>query len=906
MIPYQRVATTLPKDGPYFAANEIGLTDLWKERPAADGRGVRVGVSDEGFDLLHPALQEAKDATGKTVPKVADLGTLTTPDEDSAWVRLGDPTETKHGSFDAAGRTWIAPEDGTYRFGIFGRELILGPQNNSRVKKLSISVGVLWDEKSGHVWVDTDGDYSFRNQRAIGDYGVTHDVDWFGTKEGLDDNRIPFGLKMNPAQNAIYIRIGGEHGAFIAGALAGNKLTGGAFDGAAPNAQLVDDSLTGITLIASIVKLFSRPDVNVINRSGGIGRGGYTGSQEGKEDFARHVLQRVITVYDKPIATFSAAVGTIHVNDYAGPEMLRRNRQLEPPYRDTINSFVWSLPDGLVNVVLAPSANLETDSRYMPQDVIGEDGKRRAYSGESFNPPAPYGYVIGANNSPTIPVVSGLLADLISEARQEHVRYNAVRLNNAVFTGTRLLEGFPVSQQGYGLVNAAQSWDQLSKMAKADDPANPELTSFTISRVVAGDTIEVQGFHADLFEPRERFEDEVWITRRGGYAGERRYTFSLRGNDGSYELLDREATLERDKAVRVRFQVNHASGWKIVFLELRDAAANVVMQDVPLSVSAPDLPDKIGIGIDRYESMIPPLRTEYRYIGSGTDIQATRYEVQIPYTHSEGYIPGLRYTQLEAPPGNPVDAEHHVGPMQTYESLIANNSGARVQMMWWENRGRPEYATQYDGPAPDVPIHATLVVTKFAIAMKQTQEGSLSVTNRLAEINGHVELYDAKLAASEMHGQGNHAMAEPEREVPAGLSEWRVRVTSPAKGVHTDAFLFDCTGKKGCDLVSQQEITGKGAYLVVDNPEAGAWKIVVRSREQVSGNCDYKLSEARLVRTQAGATEMDTKHTNAEKWTVALPSTTQYAAFRIAGTQGVQNEKDGLLIAMTPLSPSLP
>jgi len=38
-IPYPRVAKTLAPDGPYFAAGKIGLTELWKEHPEADGRG---------------------------------------------------------------------------------------------------------------------------------------------------------------------------------------------------------------------------------------------------------------------------------------------------------------------------------------------------------------------------------------------------------------------------------------------------------------------------------------------------------------------------------------------------------------------------------------------------------------------------------------------------------------------------------------------------------------------------------------------------------------------------------------------------------------------------------------------------------------------------------------------------
>jgi hypothetical protein len=905
-IPYPHVATTLPADGPYFATHEIGLDELWKQHPEADGRGVRVAVPDEGFDLLHPALLKARDAEGKTVPKVADLGALTSSEEDSGWVDLGKPIVIQDGTFQAAGRTWRAPAGERFRFGVFTKELVLGPQGNSHSKKLELSVGVLVDEDKRLAWVDTDGDGSFVNQRPLGDYGQSQDVDWFGTQRGDDDNRIPFGVKLYPARHAIYVRVGGGHGALVAGPLAGNRLTGGLFNGAAPGAQLIDESLGRSTLIAAMVQMAARPDVDVINRSGGIARAGYTGNREGIEDFAQRVLERLSAVYRKPIVCFCDAAGSVFVDDYASAEMLRRNRQLAPPYRDTINGGLSGRSDGLVNTVLAPSANLETESRYDPIDILWDDGKRHAYSDSSFNPPAPEGYVIGANNSPTIPVVSGIFADLISEARREHIPYDADRLNNSIFTGTRFLDGIPIAQQGYGLVDAAHSWDQLRKMAEADDAGSPQLTSFVISRRDGSEEQVVQGYKADVSKPGEQLAGELWITRHGGPAGGRQYVFSLRGDTANFELIDQGATLIRDKAVRVRFRTNGKPGWNICFLELKDAAAGVVMEDVPLSIRAPDIAKPLGPGIERYEADIPPLRTQLEYVEVGYDVQAARYEVKIPYTSSLVSFPGGRSETHTAPPGDPVDAAHHVGPMQTFRSLVANSEPG-TQTVFWENRGRPEYATSYDGPAPDVPIHATVTVTKYAVAMAKTSEGALAVTNQLAEVTGHVELYAAKLASSEAKGAGNHAMAEVERDVPADVAEWRVKVTGAVSGIHADAYLFNCTGKTGeCYIVSQQPITEKGALLIADKPKAGKWKIVIRSREQLSEEPTYKFSEAQLTAAQTRTPEADAKHAGGDRWSVALPATAQYAAFHIAGTPGVEREKNGLLVAMTPLSKDIP
>jgi hypothetical protein len=912
-IPYPHVATTLPPDGPYFASKEIGLNDLREQHSEADGRGTRVGVADEGLDLLHPALEEARDSDGTVVPKVADLDTLGWPEEDSSWIRFDDPIQTKSGTFEAAGRMWTAPQDGLYRFGIFHQDLVLGPENNSLAKKLSISVGVLWDEQAGRVWVDTDGDGSFKNQRALGDYGVTHDVDWFGTKEGESDNRIPFGIKIDTTREAVYLRIGGEHGNLVTGPLSANRLTGGLYDGTAPGAQVVDEGLTRTTLLASIVKMFARNDIDVVNRSGGLGRAGYTGDRAGIEDFAQRVVEPMISVYRKPIATYSAATGTIHVNDFAGAEMLRRNRQLGPPYKETINSFVWFLPNGLVNVVLAPSANLETDSRYKPQDMLFPDGRRYMWDEGKKNPPAPDGYVIGANNSPTIPVVSGLLADLISEAKREHVRYDVDRLNNSVFTGARLLEGFPASEQGYGLVNAAQSWDQLSKMANADDPSNPELTSFTVSRADGDKTINVQGFQADLVKAGASLRDELVITRHGGYAGSRLYTFALRGNDGSFTLLDRGAALVQGKPARVRFRTNGAAGWHIAFLELRDAKAGVVMQDVPLSVRVPEVPEKIAPGVDRYKSIIEPLRSERRYPWVGDDVQAARYVMRIPYTGPENIstrgFPGGRYRDTKEPPGEPVDAVHHVGPMETLESLVRNDEPG-TQEVFRENRGRPEYATVYDGPAPDVPIHAELSISKYAVGIRKSGERSLTISNKLAEVEGRVELYDATLRRGFLNGTGLHGAGEVERALPANLAEWRVRVTSGSSlSGAADAFLLDCSGKEGCSVAAQQEISAASKTMVIDKPQAGSWKIVVRSRAQVSGGQSYQISEALLISSPVGIETSDSKYASGASWSVSLPrkgSDAQYSAFRIAGTLGNEHEKNGLVVAMTPLEAEAP
>jgi hypothetical protein len=912
-IHFPQVASSVPSDGPYFAADEAGLTALWRDHPEADGRGVRIAVVDSGLDLLHPALQVARDVNANLVPKVADITTSSSPERDTNWVQFGDLVLVTNGRFLAAEAIWTAPMNGAFRFGIFSKQLILGKQPNSDLRKAEISVGVLWDEQSNRVWVDTDGDRDFRNQRALGNYAETNDVDYFGSKENDTDNRIPFGIKIDRVRRAVYLSIAdGYHGAYIAGSLGANRLTGGLFDGAAPSAQLIDVRVPTrggdkIDFVPQLLDAFARKDVDVINLSGTLGR-----PWNREQDFYRHVQERATTVYDKPIVCLCEATNALEVQDYQSAEMLRRNRRTPPPYVESMNSVVFFNPIGLVNNVIAPSANLITQSRYVLKGYYGEDG---LYQVSETDIPVPRGYDIGDNPSPTIPVVSGILADLISEARRKHIRYNVVRLVQAVMTSTRMVRGFLASEQGYGLVNAAGAWNQLAKMADADDPGNPVLTSFTVFRSRGENPSEVSGFSADTPKAGGVLHGDLWITRRGGYSGARDYALSLRGDKGTYTLFDHKTRLVRDQPVRVRFAAKITSGFHVAFLQLRDAKADVIMQEVPLSLRVPQPPKMLALGVEEYESAIPPRHVKHFYVRLGEQTQAARFVTRMPYEGrhiNQGWLPGLGRMYPNLPSGDSVDAAHHVGAMVQFESLIANDE-PEPQEILWANRGFAEYEGPRDDPAPNVPIAASLTVEKYAIAFAKRDSQSLLATNKLAEINGRVELCDATLVPSKLIGSGSHDLATLQRTLPAHLSQWRVSVSSPGQST-VDAFLLDCTGSDGCSVAEHRVIASGASTLVVDDPKQGDWRLVVRTRDPIELQHIYHVREALLVPNISGIEANDAKHATGTTWSVSLPpkqTDAQYVAFRIAGTVDsaqAMNEtgRQGLRIAMTPVTPGAP
>jgi len=335
------------------------------------------------------------------------------------------------------------------------------------------------------------------------------------------------------------------------------------------------------------------------------------------------------------------------------------------------------------------------------------------------------------------------------------------------------------------------------------------------------------------------------------------------------------------------------------------------MQQVPLSLKVPNIPEALAAGVDKYTATMAPRRDDTRLIYLDSDVQAARWQIKIPYERddADAYGPGGISCGGKKPDGPPLDAKHHVGPLVTCDSLV-RNEGPGFQYVLWENHAfHAEYETPYDPPAPTAPITGSVIVTKYAVGIKREGD-KLDLKNSLAGVEGRTVLYDASLQSETLKGVGSHSMGELDKTLPANLAEWRLSVTAkePSDSA-ADVYLLNCTGKNGCYAAATQEISPFAKTLVVENPQAGAWRIAVRSRDQVKHPVSYEIHEALLTPATEPIVTADSQHASGASWTIPLPKTqsdAQYAAFRIAGTPGNAREKKGLVIAMTPLSANTP
>jgi len=917
-LPIPQVATELHPEGPYFPTEESGLAALRRLYPKADGRGTRIAIVDSGIDLLHPALEQAVDATGNPVPKIVDLGNLSAPDIDDSWVNFGEMMHPANQRISFAGRTWIVPSDDPYQLGIFAKKLSLGdPYQPGGPVEVDIRVGVLWDSAKGLVWVDTDGDGDFTNNRPLADYAKKQDIEWFGTRTADEDNRIPFGVKIDGERNAVYLQISrGGHATFIASTAAANRLTGGLFDGAAPMAQLVDFVAEG-GLMSAIVLAAQRPDVDVVNWSGVIALPTIPE--------ARPFVERVLKVYKKPLVCLCSAMGTISVEDYQSVEMLRRNTGAPQPLVESMTAGIQSF-DGTINEIVAPSAALTAQSRSYPHTYKGADG-RRYFSPNYAESPAPDGYEIGSNASPTISYVSGVIASVVSLAKQRNIRYDATRIADAVFLSSKLVPGFPAAVQSHGLIDASGMWHQLETMSQVDDPNSAELTSFEVSRGKDVARTRVYGY-TEEFEKSgdEPIDRELWVTRHGGDSGARRYRLLLRGDIGGFSLRETIADLPKDVPVHIAFRVTPKPDQHVAFLQLVEDKSGVAMHEIPLEIKSPhDVLETIAAGVNRLTTRIPPRRLLRHKIAVDPRAQAIRVGIEIPFDGKPGFGPELAgphfqmtaFTPLTSepnagpskPPDATIDSQHHIGPMRRLEGIIDANARG-LWTLAWDNRGTPEYENPYDEPAPDEPLVATMTMSNYAVSLQKFGNEKVKVRNLLADVTGRVEFFAGRLVNQTLSGVGTHGYAIERFRVEPDTAVLRLELKADSKDFPAHVFALSCEGKfawNTCDVEKQVALENGRAVVTINEPQEGEWRIVVFPDED-KRPVAYELKQVALrsvekptdyihfthLATRMATVPTETLHADSANLLV-------YGGFRISPVAG---QKDGTLIALSPLTQS--
>ncbi|GLZ41203.1 S8 family serine peptidase [Actinokineospora sp. NBRC 105648] len=557
-----------PRVNPYMPTGDTNAAQFVNEHPTWDGRGTTVAIVDSGVDLDHPSLN--KTSTGER--KITDWVTYTDPtftngvnnDDDPTWIQMSTPT--------TGPANGLPGESGELRYGVFNeRDARLGGEVGSDVDRdgnpagSSGLFGVLWNPTTGTVWVDTNQNKNFGDDKPMTDYKVKYDTGTFGKDNPATPVResMPFVVQTDVANNVVNIGIvSGAHGSHVGGIVAGNRLFGGTVNGAAPGAKLVSVRvclfITGCTnhaLLEGMIYAARDAKVDVINMS----IGGLPALNDANNARAE-LYDKLIDTYDvqmfisagnsgageNTVGDPSVANKVVSVGSYITKETWKSNYGSDLGRNESLHGFSSRGPredGGFKPEIVAPGSAISTVPTWqLGQPVAG------TY-------PLPPGYAQFNGTSMASPQAAGAAALLVSAAKAKNVSHSAAQIRTAFKSTARFIGGLGAYEQGNGLIDTKKAWNLLKSNPATTDitasvPVNTALSSFLKTPGVGVGINDREGVKAG-----DRYTRTYTFTRTSGPNYPVTYFANWVGNDGTFNSPP-VVTLPKGSAVKYTVNVN--------------------------------------------------------------------------------------------------------------------------------------------------------------------------------------------------------------------------------------------------------------------------------------------------------------------------------------------------------------
>lgn len=853
--------TDTPSINPYLPSAAIGAPQFVAAHPSFDGRGVVVGVIDTNIDLLLPELQSAKSLEGKTVPKFADVVAAArnaiVPIDDashiSGYLRVDMQTSvsTNNSSLSYQNRNYLAPADGKYRIGTLD-ERTPGPtgdlNRDGNPAGSNPLFGLLWNQTTNTVWVDTNQNLNFADEKPMTDYLVRHDVGMFGQDDPQTPLRetVGFTIQTDMRLQSVFVIPGyGLHGTGVSGAAFGAGFFGGQMNGVAPGAQIISvPSGRGARVTAAVIEglitAMKDPRVDVVT----IQFGNYVQQNDGRATFSV-IADRLIKRYEKLIfaaagngtdglnAITSPADGTevIAVGSYLSSATSRVNNGFALRDTDNLNGYTSHGPtkDGRLKPdLLAPTNTLSTRPGF-----LAPEQRLEPYS-------LPVGYQIFGGTSTASPFAAAGAALLISAAKQTGVKYDARRLRWAMLSSARYLPKYGPETQGSGLLQIQAAWEALKN---APEPI--DIVTRAPVKAILSD---------NLLEPNQGsgvFEREDWaagqsgwrkltLTRTSGRPGPMQFQLRWTGNNGTFTGPS-EISLPLNVSIDVPILISpKTSGVHSARLDLVSPDGALVHQVMNTIVAAEQLTAHNKFTVTRSgKNEWPHSQSYFVKVPPGTP--ALKVDVRIiegsvmPLLHKPN---GRFYYSLARDTATFGYTRYQTGG--TWSRVIANPDAG----VWQIVIDNCKFSERPLGTGK-----AAFTVTAALLGVEMKVSDSIRAYARdfnqpteMRYINSHAPFVGETSTVGLASAFGTDVTFSSDEfkkfEIDVAPGATRVGATVEQRDVvsgDVDLYLFDCTAGE-CKLRDFSAGAGSSEKVAVDSPAAGKWKVIIDPFR----NCDRR------------------------------------------------------------------
>lgn len=419
----------------------------------ARGAGALVAVLDTGVDPGHPDLQRTADGRRKIVGWYDTTGE---GDVDTSATR----TEPVPG---------IASKSGVYHLGWFKEadvpndEAFNSDLNRDGDKEDSFGVLVVDAAEAGvydTVYVDTNLDGDFADEKPMRAYNLAYDINRFGrddpeTKAVVEEVNFVVTRVDRDGKGVNFGYDGGQHGTHVAGIIAGN----GAFQGVAPDAQIIairvltsagsgdwSGIIKGIQLAADL-------GATVVNMS----LGGLDELNDGNDPQSLLIdrLSREKNV------TFAIAAGN------SGPGLNTVALPGTAAEAITVGAYVspatfeadYGIPGVPSEGLWFFSSNGPSEDGSLKPNVVAPGSARSSVPGWAGS------YAVFQGTSMATPQTAGAIALLQSAAKARNIPYTSLKIRKALEMGARELD-YQAAEQGHGLIQVDAAFAHLARMAR--------------------------------------------------------------------------------------------------------------------------------------------------------------------------------------------------------------------------------------------------------------------------------------------------------------------------------------------------------------------------------------------------------------------------------------------------------
>ncbi len=611
----------------YTADDDVGLKEWFAEHPTFDGRGVTIALVETAAPpFTDPTLQSAKTLDGRDVPKIAGILNTIGPDRpDDTRVVLDTEVRAQTTWARVGGRTYILPRPGAYRFG-----LLVLPAGGHLVHQFA----VLEDLDSADVWIDADGDASFEDEAPLADLNERFEPRVLKVAAPRKAD-VSFVMSRGRQTHVVHFYLGrGSHAAMTLSVAAGSRTNEGLAYGVAPNARVLLVRSHGSdyqldVLLEGFIEAARRPDVDVISASAGV-----TMVPDTAADFVGLLFRRLVIVYGKPVVnsagnsqlwlgTSHALGGALTVGGSLGPgsfASLYGGRPFDSLLVHHMGAAGPSIDGAIKPDFVAPMERLAADLPW-----------NRNLEAVPKNMPhlrLPPGYQIACCTSSSSPYAAGVLALLISAARQMKLPYTVESLLRAVKVSARFLPAFQSHEQGNGVLDVNAAWRELARPADvprtvAEAAVVHPLAQYAARGPNGQGVLEFEGWTAGAAGTRG-----LRLRRESGPETPVTYLITWTGNDGTFRTAA-AVTLPLGKTVTVPLRIGpRAAGAHSAILNLRDASSGAIVFRTQATIVAAE-PIDGDTRLVRVAGRVAPMRAAQHYIRVPPGARAITIEVEM-------------------------------------------------------------------------------------------------------------------------------------------------------------------------------------------------------------------------------------------------------------------------------------